>query len=285
MQASNQGILRSAERWAPPWHRAARCEQDEGFTGAEGFFVITAPFVEGGEPLVGMAADEAFGDARLVEEDGPLGVAALLRPCGFFVALHRGLEAAQRVVLRTDPLRLGASRPKSGEGSPADRGSWPKMLRNRLKTKESTSSRERVLSIAVWGCRVAGDICFNLPSLESRERRWPTSSPDTSRSGARGGRAGHRTGAGWLFDGDHRRAPGLGGRSWRPLVAEQLTFYEERVSGAEYSPVDNRLLFGMDAGGNERTQLFLLERGEVTDLTRAPDAIHYSGGFSPTEGA
>jgi hypothetical protein len=43
------------------WHRAARCEQDEGFTGAE----------------------------------------------GFFVTLHRCLEAAQRVVLRTNPLRLG----------------------------------------------------------------------------------------------------------------------------------------------------------------------------------
>ena len=30
-----------------PWHRDARCEQDEGFTSAEDFFVITAPFVEG----------------------------------------------------------------------------------------------------------------------------------------------------------------------------------------------------------------------------------------------
>jgi dipeptidyl aminopeptidase/acylaminoacyl peptidase len=66
-----------------------------------------------------------------------------------------------------------------------------------------------------------------------------------------------------------------------PSWPEQLTFYEERVSGAEYSPTDNRLLFGMDVGGNERTQLFLLEDGEVTDLTRAPEAIHYSGGFSP----
>src|SRR5215212_6056227 len=37
----------------------------------------------------------------------------------------------------------------------------------------------------------------------------------------------------------------------------------------------------MDAGGNERTQLFLLEDGEVRDLTRDPDAIHYPGGFSP----
>jgi dipeptidyl aminopeptidase/acylaminoacyl peptidase len=69
-----------------------------------------------------------------------------------------------------------------------------------------------------------------------------------------------------------------------PSWPEQLTFYEERVSGAEYSPADNRLLFGMDAGGNERTQLFLLENGEVTDLTGAPEAIHYSGGFSPDGG-
>jgi dipeptidyl aminopeptidase/acylaminoacyl peptidase len=73
---------------------------------------------------------------------------------------------------------------------------------------------------------------------------------------------------------------GADGPSW----PEQLTFYEERVSGAEYSPTDNRILFGMDAGGNERTQLFLLENGEVEDLTRAPDAIHYPGGFSPDGG-
>jgi dipeptidyl aminopeptidase/acylaminoacyl peptidase len=71
--------------------------------------------------------------------------------------------------------------------------------------------------------------------------------------------------------------PVEGGPSW----PEQLTFYEERVSRAEYSPNANRLLFDMDAGGNERTQLFLLEDGEVRDLTRAPGAIHYSGGFSP----
>jgi dipeptidyl aminopeptidase/acylaminoacyl peptidase len=70
---------------------------------------------------------------------------------------------------------------------------------------------------------------------------------------------------------------GAEGSSW----PEQLTFYEERVTDAAYSPAGNRLLFGMDAGGNERSQLFMLEDGEVTDLTRAPEAIHYSGGFSP----
>jgi dipeptidyl aminopeptidase/acylaminoacyl peptidase len=73
---------------------------------------------------------------------------------------------------------------------------------------------------------------------------------------------------------------GADGPSW----PEQLTFHEERVSDAAYSPAENRLLFGMDAGGNERSQLFLLEDGEVTDLTRAPEAIHYPGGFSPDGG-
>ncbi len=65
---------------------------------------------------------------------------------------------------------------------------------------------------------------------------------------------------------------------------EQLTFHEERVSGVEYSPVQDRILFSMDAGGNERTQLFLLTDGEERDLTRASDAIHYFGGFSPDGG-
>ena len=67
------------------------------------------------------------------------------------------------------------------------------------------------------------------------------------------------------------------GASW----PEQLTFYEERVSYAAYSPTRDEIVFGMDAGGNERSQLFLLGDGEVTDLTRDPEAIHYPGGFSP----
>ncbi len=68
-----------------------------------------------------------------------------------------------------------------------------------------------------------------------------------------------------------------GGPSW----PEQLTFYEERISSAEYSPTEDEMVFGMDAGGNERSQLFLLRDGEVTDLTGDPEAIHYPGGFSP----
>ena len=73
-----------------------------------------------------------------------------------------------------------------------------------------------------------------------------------------------------------------GGPGW----PEQLTFHEERISGLHYSPTENRLLFSMDVGGNERSQLFLLDgiAGEERDLTRMPDAIHYFGGFSPDGG-
>lgn len=61
---------------------------------------------------------------------------------------------------------------------------------------------------------------------------------------------------------------------------EQLTFHEERVSDVQYSPAHASLAFSMDAGGNERTQIFLLRDGAEQDLTRAPEAIHYFGGFS-----
>ena len=62
---------------------------------------------------------------------------------------------------------------------------------------------------------------------------------------------------------------------------EQLTFHDERVMGAEHSPVGNSLAFSVDAGGNERAQILVLDGDGERDLTRAPDAIHYFGGFSP----
>lgn len=64
---------------------------------------------------------------------------------------------------------------------------------------------------------------------------------------------------------------------------EQRTFHEERVMGAEYSSTAELILYSMDAGGNERAGLFLLDpaRGEARDLTSNPQAIHYSGGLSP----
>ncbi len=62
---------------------------------------------------------------------------------------------------------------------------------------------------------------------------------------------------------------------------EQLTFHDERVMGAEHSPVGDALAFSVDAGGNERAQIFLLDGEGERDLTRDPDAIHYFGGFAP----
>ena len=71
-----------------------------------------------------------------------------------------------------------------------------------------------------------------------------------------------------------------------PSWPEQMTFYEERVSYAAYSPTEQEILFSMDAGGDERSQLFLLEEGAVTDLTQNPGSHTLPGkGFSPTEHA
>src|SRR5215218_10265106 len=58
-------------------HLSARCEPQEGFGDLEVLFVVVASLVEGGEPLVGMAADELFGDARLVQADGLIEIPVL----------------------------------------------------------------------------------------------------------------------------------------------------------------------------------------------------------------
>jgi len=63
---------------------------------------------------------------------------------------------------------------------------------------------------------------------------------------------------------------------------DQLTFFKERCSFVSYSPTDDQMVFGMDAGGNERQQLFLLSGdGEtIRPLTDEPEAIHTFGGWS-----
>jgi len=63
---------------------------------------------------------------------------------------------------------------------------------------------------------------------------------------------------------------------------DQLTFFDERVTFVSFSPRDEHLVFGMDAGGNERQQLFLLSADgqTITPLTDAPEAIHQFGGWS-----
>ena len=64
---------------------------------------------------------------------------------------------------------------------------------------------------------------------------------------------------------------------------EQRTFFDERVSSVDYAPVGERAVFGMDVGGSERTQLYLLTAGgeQCLELTpEAPGAIHTFGGWS-----
>jgi dipeptidyl aminopeptidase/acylaminoacyl peptidase len=73
---------------------------------------------------------------------------------------------------------------------------------------------------------------------------------------------------------------------------EQLTFTTESVRGAWFSPRRHELIFSMDLGGNERTQLYRLHgtgggtdhgigEGWLTDdLTHHPEAVHDFGGWS-----
>ncbi|MDS0281197.1 S9 family peptidase [Haloarcula onubensis] len=63
---------------------------------------------------------------------------------------------------------------------------------------------------------------------------------------------------------------------------EQRTFYDEPVGFVSYSPTRPELVFGMDEGGNERTQLYRLDDdGHITELTAMPDAKHRWGGWGP----
>ncbi len=71
------------------------------------------------------------------------------------------------------------------------------------------------------------------------------------------------------------------GGATTPAWPEQLTFGGERIAGASYSPVDDRLIVGGDTGGNERTQLFLVsgDGTTLTPLTNQPEVIHVFGGW------
>lgn len=63
---------------------------------------------------------------------------------------------------------------------------------------------------------------------------------------------------------------------------EQMTFEDERVTFASWSPERSELIYGMDKGGNERVQFYRLEpeSGIVMALTARPSAKHLWGGWS-----
>ena len=61
----------------------------------------------------------------------------------------------------------------------------------------------------------------------------------------------------------------------------QLTFHGEKVAILRRSPVDDRLIYGIDRGGDERQQLMLLDGdAEPRPLTANPAVIHDFGGWS-----
>ncbi|HEY1480279.1 MAG TPA: S9 family peptidase [Gaiellales bacterium] len=64
---------------------------------------------------------------------------------------------------------------------------------------------------------------------------------------------------------------------------DQLTFGEERVTGALRSRSDERIVLTRDAGGNERHQISCLDArtGREHPLTDARDAIHSLGALAP----
>ena len=62
--------------------------------------------------------------------------------------------------------------------------------------------------------------------------------------------------------------------------SRRLTDHDEKVALLRRAPGDDRLIYGIDAGGDERQQLWLLADGECRVLTSAPEVIHGFGAWS-----
>ena len=63
--------------------------------------------------------------------------------------------------------------------------------------------------------------------------------------------------------------------------ARQLSFHDEKVAFVRRSPTDERLIWGIDAGGDELQQFWLLEPGApARAITANPEAIHDFGAWS-----
>lgn len=64
---------------------------------------------------------------------------------------------------------------------------------------------------------------------------------------------------------------------------EQLTFTADRIMFGQYTHYLPEIAFGMDNGGDEREQLFLLRDGRVLDLAVDPAVIHSFGAIAPDD--
>lgn len=78
------------------------------------------------------------------------------------------------------------------------------------------------------------------------------------------------TGQVWTLDGP---------QAW----PDQRTFYDERVTFVQYNPRHRLVAFGRDAGGNEMTQIYVMDDDGrlIRTLTNAPERKHLFGGWSP----
>jgi dipeptidyl aminopeptidase/acylaminoacyl peptidase len=64
--------------------------------------------------------------------------------------------------------------------------------------------------------------------------------------------------------------------------ARQIASHDEKVAFLRRAPKDDRLLWGIDAGGDECTQFWLMEPGgRPRPLTSTPTVMHEVGAFSP----
>jgi dipeptidyl aminopeptidase/acylaminoacyl peptidase len=66
-------------------------------------------------------------------------------------------------------------------------------------------------------------------------------------------------------------------------TVRQITDHDEKVAMVRRSPVDDRVIYGIDAGGDERQQLWLVDPASPSAraLTADPRASHEWGGWSP----
>ena len=82
----------------------------------------------------------------------------------------------------------------------------------------------------------------------------------------------------------HLRGAGLP-QVWELSLADgasrQLSRHDEKVAILRRFPKDDRLLWGIDAGGDERQQLWLRDGEEARSITFDRNVIHDFGAFSP----
>jgi len=66
----------------------------------------------------------------------------------------------------------------------------------------------------------------------------------------------------------------------------QFTYHEDKIAFVDYAPVGESLVYGMDRGGDERIQLYLVKKAgaKVRALTSRPEIIHAWGGWSSDGG-